>query len=85
MLPDLIAAVEQQLASPRTPYVSRTLVRLREMGVEEDEAVTQIALCLGKTMDDMVRKRKPFDEAAYQAALDALPMPEEPDGGDLGP
>ncbi len=80
MLPELVAAVEQQLASPRTPYVAGTLARLRDLGVEEDEAITQIALCLGAAMDAMVRKRKPFDEVAYQAALDALPMPDEPDG-----
>lgn len=77
LLPDLLAAVEQQLVSPQTPYVAKTLVRLSKLGLEESEAKTQIALCLGEEMDNILRTRKGFDEKAYRAALDALPHPEE--------
>ena len=73
LLPDLLAAVEQQLTSPQTPYVAKTLARLVMLGLEESEAKTQIALCLGEEMDNILRTRKGFDEKAYRASLDALP------------
>ncbi|MES2658457.1 MAG: hypothetical protein V4689_07550 [Verrucomicrobiota bacterium] len=73
LLPDLLAAVDQQLVSPQTPYVAKTLTRLLLLGIVESEAKTQIALCLGAEMDNILRTRKPFDERAYRAALDELP------------
>ena len=74
LLPDLLAAVEQQLISPQTPYVAKTLARLTKLGLEETEAKTQIALCLGEEMDQLLRTRKPFDEVAYRSGLDDLPF-----------
>ena len=76
LLPDLLAAVEQQLTSPQTPYVAKNLTRLLELGIEETDAKTQIALCLGEEMDKILRTRKPFDEKAYRVALDTLPWTE---------
>lgn len=78
LLPDLLAAVEQQLASPQTKYVAKTLDRLVRAGLDEEEAKTQIAICLGEEMDQVLRKRREFDERAYREALDELPMAEEP-------
>lgn len=75
LLPDLLSAVEQQLASPQTKYVEKTLERLLKAGLEETEAKHQIALCLGEEMDQVLRKHRGFDEKAYRAALDALPLP----------
>ena len=80
LLPDLLAAVEQQLTSPQTPYVAKNLARLLKLGIEETEAKTQIALCLGEEMDKILRIRKPFDEKAYRASLEALPMAEDEEG-----
>lgn len=77
LLPDLLAAVEQQLISPQTPYVAKTLTRLLKLGLEQAEAKTQIALCLGEEMDQLLHTRKPFDEKAYRSRLDALPFPAE--------
>lgn len=74
LLPDLIAAVEQQLTSPQTPYVAKTYARLLKLGIEEADAKTQIALCLGEEMDQLLRKKRGFDEKAYRMSLDALPM-----------
>jgi hypothetical protein len=74
LLPDLIAAVEQQLVSPQTPYVAGTFARLVKLGVEEAEAKSQIALCLGEEMDQVLRKRRGFDEKAYRSRLDGLPL-----------
>ncbi len=82
LLPDLLAAVEQQLASPQTPYVAKALTRLTQLGLEETEAKTQIALCLGEQMDQLLRTRKPFDEKAYRSGLDGLPFPEGDDDAD---
>lgn len=77
LLPDLLAAVEQQLVSPQTPYVAKTLARLTKLGLAETEAKTQIALCLGEEMDTLLRTRKPFDEKSYRSGLDDLPFAEE--------
>lgn len=77
LLPDLLAAVEQQLVSPQTKYVAKTLERLLKAGLEEDEAKSQIALCLGEEMDQVLRKKRGFDEKAYRAALDELPLEAE--------
>jgi hypothetical protein len=77
LLPDLIAAVEQQLVSPQTPYVAKALARLIALGLTETEAKSQIALCLGEEMDQVLRKRRGFDEKAYRASLEALPMPDD--------
>jgi hypothetical protein len=79
LLPDLLAAVGQQLTSPQTPYVAKTLARLLKLGIDETDAKTQIALCLGEEMDKILRTRKPFDEKSYRAGLDDLPDPPEPD------
>lgn len=80
LLPDLLAAVDQQLNSFQTLYVATTLARLRKEGLGETEAKTQIALCLGAEMDRMVERGGAFDEEAYQADLDALPMAEDAEG-----
>jgi len=74
LLPDLLAAIEQQLVSPQTTYVARTLQRLIKAGLAESEAKTQIALCLGEEMDQVFRHRRAFDETAYRLSLDALPV-----------
>lgn len=82
LLPDLLAAVEQQLLSPHTKYVAKTYGRLLKAGLGEDEAKRQIALCLGEQMDEMMHKKRGFDENAYREALDELPFVEEEDEAD---
>lgn len=77
LLPDLIAAVEQQLTSPQTPYVAKTFARLVELGIPDSDAKSQIALCLGEEMDQVLRKRRGFDEKSYRASLENLPMAED--------
>ncbi|MEO5714547.1 MAG: hypothetical protein ABIT37_13760 [Luteolibacter sp.] len=75
LLADLLAAVEQQLTSPQTPYVAKTYTRLIKLGMEESEAKSEIAMCLGEEMDNILKTRKGFDEKAYRAALETLPHP----------
>lgn len=77
LLPDLIAAVEQQLVSAQTPYVAKTLARLVKLGIDQADAKSQIALCLGEEMDQLMRKRRGFDEKSYRARLDELPMQDD--------
>lgn len=82
LLPDLLAAVEQQLVSPQTKYVAKTYGRLLKAGFGEDAAKRQIALCLGEQMDEMMRAKRGFDENAYREELDELPLSEEDEGGE---
>ena len=77
LLSHLIEAVDQQLVSPETKYVAKTFDRLLKAGLDETEAKTQIAICLGEEMDRILRTRRGFDEKAYRAALDELPMEDE--------
>jgi hypothetical protein len=74
LLPDLLAAVEQQLVSPQTKYVAQTYERLLKEGLEELEAKRQIALCLGEEMDAVLRQKRGFDEKAYRSSLEELPV-----------
>ncbi|NJM37017.1 MAG: hypothetical protein HC845_03590 [Akkermansiaceae bacterium] len=74
LLPDLIAAVEQQLLSPQTPYVAKAYSRLIQLGLNTTEAKTQIAICLGEEMENILKSRMPFNEKSYRASLEALPM-----------
>ncbi|MES2997523.1 MAG: hypothetical protein V4733_12000 [Verrucomicrobiota bacterium] len=75
---DLLAAVRQQIDSPQTPYVGETFQRLVAAGLSKDDALEQIAVCLGDEMENIALERRAFDEAAYRAALNALPMEENP-------
>lgn len=79
LLPELLDAVEQQLVSPQTKYVPKTFQRLLKAGLEEDEAKRQIACCLSEEMFEIMRLKRPFDEKAYRAALDELPLEPEDD------
>ncbi len=79
LLPDLLAAVEQQLTSPQTRYVAKTLERLVSKGLEESEAKSQIADCLGEQLDEMMRRKRGFDEQAYRESLEGLPWDSGPD------
>ncbi|MBC8126727.1 MAG: hypothetical protein H8M99_06235 [Gloeobacteraceae cyanobacterium ES-bin-144] len=79
LLPDLLAAVEQQLVSPQTQYVVKTYQRLLKRGIEEAEAKSQIALCLAEEMENVMRRKRSFNEKSYRAALDELPIVSEDD------
>lgn len=78
LIPDLIAAVEQQLVSSQTKYVAKAFERMLEAGLEAAEAKRQIAMCLGEELDEVMRKKRGFDEKAYRAALDELPLEADP-------
>jgi hypothetical protein len=79
LLADLLAAVEQQLASPQTKYVAQIFDRLCAAGMSPHEAKEEIAVCLGGVMDQMMRTKRGFDEKAYRDALAELPLGERED------
>jgi len=84
-LADLIAAVEQQLTSPQTPYVTKAFQRLTGKGMTEADAKELIAEALGEETDAMYRRKSGFDEKSYKDRLAKL-QPEDlpPEGEDGG-
>ncbi|WP_193213936.1 DUF1841 family protein [Luteolibacter marinus] len=66
---DLLAAVEQQLASPQTRYVAKEYERLTSKGMSETDAKERIAACLGEETDAMYRRKTAFDEKSYKKRL----------------
>ncbi|MGD7652440.1 MAG: hypothetical protein ACQCXQ_04440 [Verrucomicrobiales bacterium] len=71
---EMLNAVEQQLTSPKTPYVTKTLARLVKSGLSESDAKIQIAIVLGEQMADMLKRNRPFNEKLYKQSLNELPM-----------
>jgi hypothetical protein len=74
----LLPAIEEQLASPDTPYVREAYERiLTEPDIEEDEAKAMLAFCLADEIEAMMVAGRPFDTDRYQMLLILLPiMPE---------
>ena len=69
---ELLLAVDQQLASPRTAYVRTTHERLIKAGLSSDDAREAIARCLAEESDRMFRTRRAFDEDAYRTSLEMI-------------
>ncbi|GAA5481879.1 hypothetical protein [Haloferula sargassicola] len=69
---DLLDAVDQQLASPATPFVSKTLDRLVREGLEPEEAREAIARVLAEETDRVVRTKRPFDLEGYRKSLERI-------------
>ena len=74
LVESLLPAVEQQLSSKQTPYVSKTLSRLVETeAIATDEAKKLIALCLADESNRMFIDKRDFDVTRYQELLENLP------------
>lgn len=67
---ELLLAVDQQLKSKATPYVLKTLDRLKADGLSDEEARETIARCLAEITDQVVRSGRPFDAEAYRISLE---------------
>ncbi len=81
LIESLLPAVEQQLESPQTPYVSKTFVRLVEKEkLSPDDAKGMIALCLADESNRMFIDKRDFDVERYQELLNGLPG--EPESSD---
>jgi hypothetical protein len=74
LIESLLPAVEQQLASPETPYVKSTFNRLVEQQqLSPNQARELIALCLADESNRMYIDKRDFDVARYQQLLEDLP------------
>ena len=73
VLAALREALEWQIAHDDPPETARTLARLKREAIPSDEAWRWLTAALLQEMSVMVRENRPFDRAAYAAALDRLP------------
>lgn len=78
LLEILIPAVEEQLASPETPFVKEAFDRiLTDPDIDEAEAKKMIALCLADETERMMEDDRKFNLERYRTLLGLLPtMPE---------
>ncbi len=74
----LLPAVEEQLASPTTPFVAETLEHLtKDHAIHPDEALYMIAFCLADELERLGKTNTPFNLERYQTLLKLLPsLPE---------
>ena len=74
----LLPAIEEQLASPDTPFVPAALAHLLEQDdIEEEEAKYMLAFCLADEIEKMNNEERPFDLERYKMLLALLPaLPE---------
>lgn len=74
----LLPAIDEQLASPETPFVAEALASLLEQDdIEEEEAKYMLAFCLADEIEKMTSEERPFNLARYQLLLTLLPtLPE---------
>lgn len=82
LLPDLLAAVEQQMVSPQTKYVAKTFERLVKARAGGNGGEAPDCAVPGRGNGCGIAAKAGFDEKAYRAALDALPMDTEEDTED---
>lgn len=75
----LVEAIENQLASGEPSAAGAVFNKLSLLGYPREERLELMALVLAHEIHAMLREGRPFDLAAYTAALRALPdLPEEP-------
>ncbi|MGB0992350.1 MAG: hypothetical protein ACPG32_07755 [Akkermansiaceae bacterium] len=73
LIDSLLPAVQQQLESPQTPYVKKTLTRLTtQENLSEERALEMIALCLADESNRMFIDKRDFDVERYKELLDSL-------------
>ncbi|MGJ8723310.1 MAG: hypothetical protein ACSHYB_02040 [Roseibacillus sp.] len=74
----LLPAIEEQLASPQTPFVQSTYEGLlAEEDIDEPEAKYMLAFCLADEIEKMTSEKRPFNLERYQMLLALLPtLPE---------
>jgi hypothetical protein len=74
----LLPAVEEQIASPETPFVAEAHQRLLSHDdIDDAEAKYMLAFCLADELEKMSAESRPFDLPRYQLLLSFLPtLPE---------
>ena len=70
----LLEAIENQLAAQQPPAVQAVYNKLTLVGHTRDDIVQMMAQVLAWQISDMLKTEQPFDMAAYERALRALPQ-----------
>lgn len=65
----------KQLLDDEPPHVWRTAQRLAAQGLDAERVFGQLALAAGDVVSQLLRTQRPYDEDAYVARLDDLPLP----------
>lgn len=74
----LIQAIENQIEAAEPPAALATLNKLSLVGYERGEILQLMAMVLAHEIKAMLDEDRPFDGAAYEHALRALPqLPQE--------
>ncbi|MDO9625215.1 MAG: hypothetical protein Q7J46_14640 [Pseudomonas sp.] len=74
----LIQAIENQIEAAEPPAALAMLNKLSLVGYERGEILHLMAMVLAHEVRAMLDEDRPFDGAAYETALRALPeLPEE--------
>jgi len=77
----ILEVVSNQLRDGNPPETRATLERLMAEGHSRDEAIRQIGCVVSCEIFEVLKSKRPFDEARFVAALHALPrMPWEIEG-----
>ncbi|MBS7662499.1 hypothetical protein I0D00_11215 [Pseudomonas lalucatii] len=75
----LLQAIENQIEAGEPSAALATLNKLTLVGYEREDIVQMMALVLAHEVKRMLAADRPFDSAAYEQALRALPeLPEDP-------
>ncbi len=69
----ILEVVENQLRDGTPPQTRATLERLMADGCSRAEAVEYIACVVTSEIFDVLKKREPYNESRFVAALEALP------------
>ncbi len=70
----LLPAIEEQLSSPETPFVTQAYKTLLATdGIESEEATYMLAFCLADEIEKMTQEKRPFDSNRYEMLLKLLP------------
>jgi 2-methylcitrate dehydratase PrpD len=74
----LVQAIENQIEAAQPPAALATLNKLSLVGYERGEILQLMAMVLAHEIKAMLAEDRPFDGAAYEQALRALPeLPKE--------
>jgi formate dehydrogenase maturation protein FdhE len=75
----LLQAIENQIEAGEPPAALAVLNKLTLVGFEREEILQMMALVLAHEVKAMLAADRPFDGAAYEQALRALPeLPDDP-------
>lgn len=69
----ILAAVQEQIESPESPYVGEHYKRLLAAGIDEDEIKKMLGSVLAAEMWEISVQGRAFDEKQYIERLQKLP------------